>query len=294
VFGVTIHEGVMAQLLLVDEDPGTLLGLGGILRAAGYRVITASSGMQAVERLGRHRVDLVLADLHLPDMSGLEFLQYVRRTRRTLPFVVVTGFASTHDAVTAMRLGAADVLEKPVRDESLLRAVQAALRAAPGTPDAGGPVSENVSPQEAHAAARWARALVPVIDAPKDPRTITGWSQLAFVSPGALRTWCRMAGVSPRRSLVFARLLRAVCLGQGGRHKPENLLDVVDRRTLVGLLKLAGLSPDADFPRDIDTFLQGQTLVRDPDTLREIKRAIAAGRRQAGSFAERRDEHCPA
>lgn len=128
---------------------------------------------------------------------------------------------------------------------------------------------------EAHAAARWARALAPVITSTKDPRTVSGWSRLAFVSPGALRNWCRTAGVSARRSLVFARLLRAAFLSQGGRHRPEDLLDVVDRRTYVGLLKFAGLAPEQPFPASPEEFLQQQMLVRDADRLTEIRRALA-------------------
>ena len=81
------------------------------------------------------------------------------------------------------------------------------------------------------------------------------------MSPGALRNWCRTAGVSARRSLVFARLLRAAFLSQGGRHRPEDLLDVVDRRTFVGLLRFAGLDPERPFPESPEAFLQQQTLV---------------------------------
>jgi len=128
---------------------------------------------------------------------------------------------------------------------------------------------------EAHAAARWARALIPILGAPKDPRTLAGWSRLANASRGALRTWCVTVGISPRRSLVFARLLRAVLLGRGGRSRPENLLDVVDRRTLAGLLKLAGLNADA-FPRNADEFLSRQTLIRDAEALAEVARAVAS------------------
>lgn len=127
-----------------------------------------------------------------------------------------------------------------------------------------------------HAAARLARAVASVLDAPKDPRTITNWSQLIATSPGALCTWCRTAGLSPRRSLVFARLLRAVSLGSTGHHKPENLLDVVDRRTIGRLLTFAGL-PATTFPSSVDDFLRRQTLIRDAETMSEILRVV--GRR---------------
>jgi CheY-like chemotaxis protein len=176
---------------------------------------------------------------------------------------------------------AADVLEHRHVDlvvsefflrDMLLPRIRAALRKAPhdaprraGTPEI----------EEVHAAVRWAKALAPVITSAKDPRTVSGWSRLVFVSPGALRNWCRTAGVSARRSLVFARLLRVAFLSQGERHRPEDLLDVVDRRTFVGLLKFAGLDPERPFPTSPEEFLQQQMLVRDADRLHEIRRALS-------------------
>jgi len=190
---------------------------------------------------------------------------------------------------------ALDVLEHRhvnlVVSESFLRDLRAALQTAPHgaattrTESRAEPRAESrtVPPEieEAHAAARWARALAPVIASAKDPRTVSGWSRLVFVSPGALRNWCRTAGVSARRSLVFARLLRVAFLSQGGRHRPEDLLDVVDRRTFLGLLKFAGLDPERPFPENPEAFLQQQLLVRDPDRLFEIRRALAESQRPA-------------
>lgn len=164
--------------------------------------------------------------------------------------------------------------------EDLLPRIRAALRTAPHDASTQR-LLETPEIEEAHAAARWARALAPVITSAKDPRTVGGWSRLAFVSPGALRNWCRTAGVSARKSLVFARLLRVAFLSQGGRHRPEDLLDVVDRRTFVGLLKFAGLDPDRPFPKSPEEFLQEQMLVRDPDRLCEIRRALAECQRSA-------------
>jgi hypothetical protein len=120
--------------------------------------------------------------------------------------------------------------------------------------------------------------LIPIIHSPTDPRTIGQWSRLTYVSSGALRNWCRTAGISPRRSLVFARLLRAVYLSDGRRHKLENLLDVVDRRTLAGLLRFAGLTWKGEFPENPDEFLRKQSLVVDPKALEAIRQALATRR----------------
>jgi len=127
---------------------------------------------------------------------------------------------------------------------------------------------------EAHAAARWARSLVRLIDSPKDPRTVSRWGRWVGVSPRALRTWCLGAGIAPRSSLVFGRLLRAVFLSDSGRHRLENLLDVVDRRTFTGLLRLAGFAGPDDLPMDVDEFLARQHIVADPAMLYEVRRAL--------------------
>jgi hypothetical protein len=128
---------------------------------------------------------------------------------------------------------------------------------------------EEVLP-EPHAAIRWTRAVLPIVDSTTDPRTIEVWGQVIHLSASAIRNWCFSAGIGPRPSLVFGRLLRAVILSEHGLYKPENLLDTVDRRTLIRLLRFAGLAL-SDFPRDVGPFLDRQTLVRDPEALLQVK-----------------------
>lgn len=269
----------MAQLLLIDDNPGTSTRFDLILRDAGYEVFTAPSGRLAFDLLERERIDLVLSASHLPDMSGLHILRRLRENPPSPPVLIVAGCPSTRDAVIAMRFGAADFLDKSLSREGLLHAVRAALHglyedsAAELNAELRG-VAEATDQPEAHAASRWARVVIPVLRAHRDPRTIEAWSHLVYASPGALRNWCRTAGIPPRQSLVFARLLRAVTLGQGGLHKPEDLLDVVDRRTLAGLFKFAGLDHHGEFPRDVNSFLQTQVLVRDADSLNAIRRLL--------------------
>jgi hypothetical protein len=139
-------------------------------------------------------------------------------------------------------------------------------------PAAGSPLSDG---QTAHAAARIARAMVSVIDSATDPRTISDWGHLVYASSGALRNWCRTAGVSPRRALVFSRLLRAVVRGQRGDQRLENLLDVADRRTVVGLLRSAGFRSARDFPRDIESFLRQQTVMLDADVSQTVRQLLS-------------------
>lgn len=260
----------MSKVLIIDDDPGCLTIFERILERAGYEVHSAGSGYEGLQQLRRRHLDLVLTDLSLPDISGLEVMRLAAGLNRTLPFLVVTGCGTVRDAVSAIRLGAADVLEKPLTPDALLGAVAWVLRRSHDRTAVRYDLLSAVEP-EAHAAARWARALVPILDAPRDPRTVAAWGRHIAASQGALRNWCRTAQISPRRSLLLGRMLRAVYLSDNGRHGPESLLDIVDRRTLAGLLRLAGLDGEAGFPTTVDEFIERQRLVCDTTALREIR-----------------------
>ena len=125
--------------------------------------------------------------------------------------------------------------------------------------------------------ARLAHTLTAIINSDADPRTIAGWSSCAFVSKGALKNWCVTARIPARRYLVFARLLRVVIRSEGGRHRPENLLSVADRRTMRGLLRASGFADESDLPGTIDEFLERQRLICEPDSMMEIRRVLAGG-----------------
>jgi CheY-like chemotaxis protein len=257
----------MSELLIIDDDPGTLESLEHIFRYYGHSVRTASGGRDGLDVLHHEDVDVCIVDIRLPDMSGLDVLAACRDGGAASSFIVVTGHATVKDVVDALHLGAQTVLEKPVFEDELVAAVNSALTHRPLGGDSRG--------MEAHAAARWAKAVVPTLDSPKDPRTINMWAAWIAASPGALRNWCRTLGIAPRRSLVFARMLRAVSIASAGVHSPVNVLDVVDRRTLTSLLSWAGFAGEADFPRSVHDFVNRQTLIRDPDVLQELERALA-------------------
>jgi CheY-like chemotaxis protein len=232
-------------------------------------VETAGSGRQALALIRRITPDAILADLRLPDISVLELLREVRRDYADLPFVVITGFGPTM-AAAAMRLGANHYVEEPLIGDAVLQAVEKALTNVT-------PVSDPDAWQiEAHAAKRWAEAIVPILNAGADPRTLAGWSRCAGVSQGTLKTWCRMACVSPKRSLNLGRLLRAIRRRESHGYPLQESLDVVDARTLAALVKAGGVtSGDAmDVPTDVNEFLRKQSLVRNPLALRELRRQM--------------------
>src|SRR5262245_59500321 len=123
-----------------------------------------------------------------------------------------------------------------------------------------------------HAADRWAQSVIRVIDCPFDPRTVALWAQAIGVSEGTLRDRCRAARCSPKRSLDFARLLRAVVQSQQHGWDPFNLLDIVNERTMKNLMKRGGvadlLSPTA--PLTPGGFLLKQHFVTNPTAIEAV------------------------
>lgn len=123
-----------------------------------------------------------------------------------------------------------------------------------------------------HAAARWARAAAGILGAPTDPTTVEAWGRGIGVSSGALRGWCRAAGVRAKPSLDFARMLRAVVQARERGWDPQNVLDVVDDRTLRRLLVLSGFTAPVHtaWRPTAEHFLEAQRFVREPMNLRAV------------------------
>ena len=254
--------------LLIDDDVNGLEIFGHVLRQQGFEVLVAENGRTGVSMAARGTADVILLDLRLPDVSGIDALRMIRQTDRTLPVIMMTAYATTQSVVQAMRLGAADYIEKPLTEADLLQAVHAALN---HTDRAGVPAS--------HAAARWADAMVRVVEAREDPRTLRLWGRHIGVSPGSLRNWCRMAGLSPKRSLSMARMIRAVVWAPSA-DRPENLFDVTDRRTLAHLMRLGdtGAPSPPRLPRTLTELFSRQQWIANPVALEELKRALATRR----------------
>jgi PAS domain S-box-containing protein len=114
-------------ILLVDDDPVILELMQEILRPSSYVVDVAHNGREAVERLQACHYDLVLTDMVMPEMQGLELLQYLRLHHPETLTIVFTGYANYQDAVAAVKLGAFDYLTKPLRSEILRHAIDRAL-----------------------------------------------------------------------------------------------------------------------------------------------------------------------
>ncbi len=128
-----------ARILVVDDEIEIVRALERSLAAHGYEVLTARSGEEALEVMTHHRPDLMLLDLGLPGMSGLEVCRRVRE-HSAVPIIVLTALDAESDKVTALDLGADDYLTKPFGVEELLARVRAVLRRTQGEvmPSTGG------------------------------------------------------------------------------------------------------------------------------------------------------------
>ncbi|HLE26870.1 MAG TPA: response regulator transcription factor [Anaerolineales bacterium] len=111
------------KILLVDDDRDSLQLLGQMLQQAGYEVLFNTTAEQALQLLASETVDIVIADIYLPNLSGLEILRQVREQQLPCEVIMLTGFPAVDSAIRALREGAVDYLTKPVTREVLLGAI---------------------------------------------------------------------------------------------------------------------------------------------------------------------------
>ncbi|HBT4847675.1 TPA: two-component system response regulator GlrR [Klebsiella pneumoniae] len=126
-----------ARLLLVDDDPGLLKLLGMRLISEGYSVVTAESGPEALRVLGREKVDLVISDLRMDEMDGLQLFSEIQKGHPSMPVIFLTAHGSIPDAVAATQQGVFSFLTKPVDKDALYKAIDEALeQRSPATDEA--------------------------------------------------------------------------------------------------------------------------------------------------------------
>lgn len=118
-----------ATILIVDDEPQIRRVLRTTLSSQGYTVVEARSGEEALERIRAERADLVLLDVNLPEMSGLETCREIRRSM-DVPIIMLTVRNSERDKVQALDAGADDYVVKPFGAEELMARIRAALRRA--------------------------------------------------------------------------------------------------------------------------------------------------------------------
>lgn len=123
----------LRQILIVEDDEDTAEVVCTLLNEAGYNAVAVDRGELALEEIASTSPDLVLLDLNLPDINGLDVLKQVRE-RSFLPMIVLSGFSRETDKVIALEAGADDYLSKPFSPEELIARIKALLRRINWTP----------------------------------------------------------------------------------------------------------------------------------------------------------------
>lgn len=115
------------KLLLVDDNPSLVESLSQLLSGEGYHVITASDGLEALEALQQQNFDLVLTDLNMPRMGGMDLVAEIRKMSNPPLVIIITAYATMETAINSVKLGVYDYLLKPFNMDQVLHAVSRAL-----------------------------------------------------------------------------------------------------------------------------------------------------------------------
>jgi CheY-like chemotaxis protein len=260
------------RVLIVDDEPTVVRTLSKLICAEGHQVLTAESYTQALENILEQTPDLVLIDyLWKGQENGLELAQQLMRIRPETPFIIVSGQLTTAVTVAAVKLGAQNVLEKPIARDTLCSAMQSALNAPrrqrPVWADLGSVMS--ITDRVAVLVGR-------ATSSETDPTTHEALAHHVGVSVGSFREWCRLMRLTAHDVRDLARMLRVVVRSAGNHRRMPNLLDARDPRTRNNLLARAGLSNLTDSTMvTAESFLRSQTFVpEEHDLVRTLIRLL--------------------
>ncbi|WP_300457027.1 response regulator [Desulfobacula sp.] len=123
----TAQNSVAPHILIMEDDLHVAKGLKMILDEQGYTVDLEATGQGAMEAMGRYDYDLLMADLRLPDIDGMQVVKQIKETRPETEVIVMTGYATSSLAVNAMKLGAHDFIAKPFTEEQIKSSITEAL-----------------------------------------------------------------------------------------------------------------------------------------------------------------------
>lgn len=116
------------HILVMEDDLSVAKGLEMVLSEEGYAVNLAGTGELAMEAFRQKRFDLLVADLRLPDIDGMEVIKQVKEEKPETEVIVITGYGTTATAVTAMKLGVHDFLPKPFTEDQIKTSIDEALK----------------------------------------------------------------------------------------------------------------------------------------------------------------------
>jgi two-component system nitrogen regulation response regulator NtrX len=115
------------SVMIVDDEPSILQSLSGILSDEGFEIFTASNGYEALKRIEQEAPDLVLLDIWMPGLDGIETLKEIKKSNPVIQVIIITGHGTIETAVSATKLGAFDLIEKPLSIDKVIVAINRAL-----------------------------------------------------------------------------------------------------------------------------------------------------------------------
>lgn len=118
----------MNNILIVDDDRDMQMILSDTLELEGYKTSVAGDGKMALKEIESGTPELILLDVKLPGMSGLELLEKIKKINKNLVVIMLTGYGDIKDAVSAIKLGAFDYITKPFKDDEIIANIKNALR----------------------------------------------------------------------------------------------------------------------------------------------------------------------
>ncbi|GAB4346489.1 MAG: hypothetical protein Kow0099_27770 [Candidatus Abyssubacteria bacterium] len=125
------------SILLVDDDREFCKAMKRMLEGAGYRMAAKHDGVEALEALSQGSFDLIISDLRMPNLDGMELMHEIVKRGIDVPVVFLTGFGEVESYMDLMNMGAFDYLNKPVNKQEILRVAKAAMHASRARQDRG-------------------------------------------------------------------------------------------------------------------------------------------------------------
>lgn len=118
----------MSRMLIIDDEEGMCWALEKAMQEEGHQVLTATSGLEGLAIFAAQEFDLILLDIRMPDISGLEVLEQIRQRDKKIPVLIMTGYSSLPTALEAMKNGATGYLTKPFNISTLKEVVQKTMK----------------------------------------------------------------------------------------------------------------------------------------------------------------------
>jgi CheY-like chemotaxis protein len=261
----------------VDDDLGARETFQATLRLEGFTVATAGSGAEALAKARSRQFDFLLLDLNLGDMLGTDVARVLRNEAALVPFALMSAYLTTEVTVEAMKLGAWDVMDKPVTTERLHHAVFCAIAEISDPTHRTTPLRTLLSQRPESMAERWAVFVLRACFSKTDLRTVREWAERVYVSQTSLSESCQLLGIAAKDARDLMRCLRAVLRSAHLGCPLQTLFYVGDRRTLRSLLERARVDADGQ-PPSADEFLHDQQFVPcENDGVQALRKLLNAG-----------------